>query len=267
MSEHDLDPELRDLVELERAALVEPVEARARLAARLGSLFAATSLPPPAHSAEGPSSLGEGAPPTPAASAPPTPAASAASAATTTASAAMRWTTLLSALAGGAVLGSAVTATALRTPAPSAEPPVEIRYVDRIVEVERAPDAAAQIAPTLPSSTAPRREYAQPSATAHAEVPHTEVSDQTLARERQIIDQARSALARRDSDAALAAVDEHARAHPHGQLVEMREALAVQALVVARRASEAQARAARFHARFPGSLYAPIVDAAQAPAP
>jgi outer membrane protein assembly factor BamD (BamD/ComL family) len=86
--------------------------------------------------------------------------------------------------------------------------------------------------------------------------------DDQLAHERQIIDKARSALARRDPDAALAAVAEHARSFPKGQLVEMREALAVQALVQGGRGPEARARAERFHRSFPASMYSPVVDSA-----
>jgi hypothetical protein len=86
--------------------------------------------------------------------------------------------------------------------------------------------------------------------------------DEALARERQVIEKARSALDRHDADATLAAVDEHTKAFPHGQLVEMREALAVQALVYAGRGAEAKARAERFHRSFPGSMYSPVVDSA-----
>jgi len=77
-----------------------------------------------------------------------------------------------------------------------------------------------------------------------------------------VIDKARSALARHDAEAALVAVDEHAKSFPHGQLAEMREALAVQALVDAGRTAEAKSRGAMFHATFPGSMYGHVVDSA-----
>ncbi|HVH45650.1 MAG TPA: hypothetical protein VM925_25020 [Labilithrix sp.] len=250
MSERDLERELRDLVELEKGALVDPADARSRLAERLGPLFAAAG------------SLPGGDPPV--ADVPP--GASAVGNASTVAmtARAIPWTTILSALGGGVVLGSALTATALRTTPP--EPRVEIRYVDRIVEGERAPDAGPPLVtpdalPSVPSRRVERPSPPAPSSSA------TEASDQALARERQIIDKARSALARRDAAAALAAADEHARAFPHGQLTEMREALAVQALVIAGRTSDARTRAARFHAKYPGSIYAPIVDGAISSAP
>lgn len=99
-----------------------------------------------------------------------------------------------------------------------------------------------------------------PLAARSAAVP--EAPDALLLRERSLIETARSAAARRDAAAALDAVGQHARQFPHGQLVEEREALAVQALVLAGRDADARARAAAFRRRFPRGIYLPVVEAA-----
>lgn len=87
-------------------------------------------------------------------------------------------------------------------------------------------------------------------------------ADDALARERSLLDMGRTALARGDTDAALAAVRSLEREAPGGQLVEERELLAVQSLVTADRLEEARRRAARFHEKYPSSpLLDVVVDA------
>lgn len=167
--------------------------------------------------------------------------------------------------AGGLGIGLVAGAIVTRLAAPA--PRVEVRYVDRIVEVPRsAPspdsgDAAAAEPPSPPTPSA-----GQPASPPTSPRPAAQASsvnpDEALARERQVIEKASSAIAHRDGASALAAVEEHAKAFPRGQLVEMREALAVQALVQAGRVGEARSRAARFRQSFPGSLYGGVVDAA-----
>jgi hypothetical protein len=232
MSEPPANEEIRALVALEAGALVDPGLARAHLAARL----TAQLQPPDVSSAP----AGSGQLPR-----------------------ARVWR-LLGLATVGAFGAGVATGSALRGPSPAPAPTVEIRYVDRIVP--GPPDAG--VAPLISSSppevppSAPTRPSLPPMARTT-----TVGSDEALARERRVIDQARSAIARRDADAALKAIDEHAKVFPHGQLVEMREALSVQALVYAGRDTEARSRAERFHARFPGSTYASIVDAAIASIP
>lgn len=75
----------------------------------------------------------------------------------------------------------------------------------------------------------------------------------TLGRERVLLDVARTALNSKDTVKALAAVDAHRSEFPSGQLVEEREALAVQVLLKAGRKDEAQTRFAQFRTRFPDS--------------
>lgn len=86
--------------------------------------------------------------------------------------------------------------------------------------------------------------------------------DADLARERALIEVARTALSRRQSAAALAALARHSREFPVGQLREERESLWVQALVVADDYPRARARAERFRHQFPRSIFAPAVEQA-----
>jgi hypothetical protein len=83
-----------------------------------------------------------------------------------------------------------------------------------------------------------------------------------LAQERALIDTARSALARGRGADALAPLDEHAKRFPRGRLTEEREALAVQALMIAGDHTGASARADRFRARFPESIFDAVVERA-----
>jgi hypothetical protein len=233
MSESPPDDELRALIAMEKSALVDPApDARARLAARLGPLLVAPPAPPP------------DAPPP----APPSPGLTG-------------WK--LAAAGLGTFIVGGVAGAVLH--ASTATPRTEVRYVDRIVSIEAGVDAGAFEPPSsavsaLPSVITSERpvRVEHPAASATPAV----MTDEALARERQIIEKARSALARGDADGALGAVAEHAKTFPRGQLGEAREAIAVQALVRAGRHAEARTRADRFRRSYPGSTYAPVVDAA-----
>lgn len=76
--------------------------------------------------------------------------------------------------------------------------------------------------------------------------------DESLRSERLLIDAARAALAR-DPQAARAPLDEHATRFPKGQLSEEREALMIQALVLANDAPAARKRFEAFSRSFPSS--------------
>jgi hypothetical protein len=145
-----------------------------------------------------------------------------------------------------------------------------VRPAERIVYVERPasvlppgsspaqlPSAQAEIVPPLPSADASTRGAAPVSAPLSSSVARGRDTD--LAAERAVIERARSALARGDAQGALLSIAQHQREFPRGQLVEEREALAVQALVTAGRAQEAVARAAHFRKAFPNSLLLPLV--------
>ena len=218
------DDELKELIALEKAAETDPGAARQRLALRLALLLNANVPLKPHAPASLPRLRG--------------------------------WR--LAAVKGLGLFGAGAGVGA-GLQARQGPPRVEIRYVDRIVEVERATepsDAAAAPAALAPSA----REVAPRTPTLAVKM--RGASDADLTRERQIIDRAHAALARHDADSALAAVNEHAAAFPHGRLMEMREALAVQALVTAGREKEARGRAVQFHQAFPASMFSPVVDAA-----
>jgi hypothetical protein len=92
--------------------------------------------------------------------------------------------------------------------------------------------------------------------------PEPRERDRSLAAERALIEQARTALAREQSAAALAALERHARDFPQGELEEERESLRVQALVGLAQFGEARKIGARFHRRFPRSIFGAVVDQA-----
>lgn len=136
----------------------------------------------------------------------------------------------------------------------------------RVVYVDRSPPAASAPAPTAEPIAAPLQSAPAPaSAQAPASAPVS--SGESLAAERALLDVARSAFGRGESDEALAALTRHERLFPVGQLAEEREALAVRSLVLAGRASEARVRAARFRKRYPASVMLPAVEASLDGAP
>jgi hypothetical protein len=82
-----------------------------------------------------------------------------------------------------------------------------------------------------------------------------------------MLDDARSALATGDAERALSLLEQHARRFSKPQLSEEREALAVQALVILQRYDEARARASRFRASAPNSLFLPAIEVSLASIP
>jgi hypothetical protein len=160
--------------------------------------------------------------------------------------------TVMSAVATAAA--SSVSAPAIAA-SPSLSPEADAGAtmdVHALPSPERRPDNAVRSASTFveASSAPPRPSF-----------------DTALAQERSLLQGARVVLLRGQPDAALGLLDEHERSFPKGELVEEREVMRVQALVRARRMTEASALAALFRQRFPQSLSLPIVDAALAPAP
>ncbi len=83
-----------------------------------------------------------------------------------------------------------------------------------------------------------------------------------LADERKLLDHARSALVRRDATEALSALRSHERAFPRGQLVEEREGMRVQALVLAHDFGSARTAGERFRKVYARSVFLPVVDRA-----
>jgi hypothetical protein len=83
-----------------------------------------------------------------------------------------------------------------------------------------------------------------------------------LAAERALLDRARQALARGDTEDAERSLELHTRRYPIGLLLEEREALAIKVLVDLGRREEARRRAGKFKERYPRSLFGPSVDEA-----
>jgi hypothetical protein len=118
------------------------------------------------------------------------------------------------------------------------------------------PAASVRVAPVVvaPVSTAAVHRSGAPSVS-------------SLSEERALLDGARAALGAGDGARALAITDTHQRRFARPQLAEEREAIAIQALVVAGRFDDARARAARFRDNSPDSLFAPAVEASLASIP
>jgi hypothetical protein len=159
------------------------------------------------------------------------------------------------ALTGALVLGGAVGALGRGRP--------EVR----VVTVEHVPAANSGKVPTPAPVDVEWTEVAspEPAASAVASPPRSAASTQQstgqqLAAESAILDVARTAIGHGEADHAIAAVDRHAKAFPHGMLREEREALGVKALVLAGRGADARARAARFRASYPESLFLPALE-------
>jgi hypothetical protein len=165
-------------------------------------------------------------------------------------------------IVGALVLGGAVGGAVVAV----ARPP-RVVYVDRVVTVQRSipapspassPLATPGLSPSaLPVASAPRL-LSPPASSADV--------DAALARERSILDVARTALGRNDGPHAFEAVERHGREFPRGQMSEEREAIGVLALVKLGRKDDAAARGARFRKRYPSSVLLPVIDAALPPA-
>ncbi len=175
----------------------------------------------------------------------------------------------------GGVIGGAIVAVTL-------PPRVIVQTREVGVEVPGTGPSAAIAAATAPSTTivvspvAPSASVAPGAPSARPPSPPTSTSspgsgsitgghDVDLARERALVDRARSALARGDAAGAIGAAEEHRKAFPRGQLAEEREVVAIQGLAAAGRSEEAANRAGAFRKAYPSSLLLPIVDAALRP--
>ena len=107
-------------------------------------------------------------------------------------------------------------------------------------------------------SLSPPVRAAGPSATTSS-APTSRSKGEAGREELRLLRQARSAVARNDFAAALPPLLEHARRFKDGSLAEEREALRVKALAGLGRIDEARRAAAAFGARFPRSVLLPAV--------
>lgn len=85
-------------------------------------------------------------------------------------------------------------------------------------------------------------------------------SDGDLSSEKALIERARSALSRGDTNASLEAIRAHQKRFPNGRLNEERELIAIQALARSGQADAARARANSFRKNYPSSVFLPVVD-------
>jgi hypothetical protein len=115
-------------------------------------------------------------------------------------------------------------------------------------------DADAARPPDEPPSPPPRAR-----AVAVGDGP-SEPRDSSLRAERELIETAQSALARRQWRDAVAACESHLRRFARAQFVEEREAIWIQALAGEGREAEAWARAESFRRRFSSSFLRAVVD-------
>jgi hypothetical protein len=235
-----LDPELVALFERERAehrpeAMArDEVLVRAERAIRLAALVPAPGAPAPPAPAPlpGPSGLLGGAP-----------------------AKIMLALALAGAFGGGVVVGRASAPTTVVTgpmPAPSG--------LATSASAGPPPRAAEAGAPSIEASALPAAPTSASSAVAPRPRPSDGVSD--LAKEQELVDTARGALARGRGAEAFAATEQHASRFPAGALAEERDALAVQALALDGRADEAKSRADRFAKKYPRSIFRAAVERA-----
>ncbi|MBX3191922.1 MAG: hypothetical protein KF819_33335 [Labilithrix sp.] len=221
-------PEIDALLSSERSALDDAPPGKARVRARLEkTLFGA---PPPGGDGGGPTTTSTSA---------------GANAAAAGAGAKIIAAFIAGALAGGAVVFALM--------------PPKVQAVEYMHDTHIAPSVTpASAAPPVegpPASAAPAASASTPPA---GSAPRGD----SLAAERALLDPARTALGRRDAASALDAVRKHETKFAQGKMSEEREAIAVQALVLAGKRPEAEARAARFRQRYPGSVLLAAVEAA-----
>lgn len=182
----------------------------------------------------------------------------------------------------GALLVGAVTGAALHA---ALAPPV-IHEVTKVVELPRPAPSVAQTAtvaieakPPASSARPPTQLAAPPPANAppaanapratsaphEANAPHATgapESDADLARQRELIERARTAYGRGDPAAALTSLQEVRRRYPGGRLEEEAAALSVPVLVALGKTEEAKQTAQAFVLRWPQSVLRKMVERA-----
>ena len=170
---------------------------------------------------------------------------------------------------GGLIVGLGIGAGVYltRAPTPAVSPVVSgLASAPLLVapSSERAPSAASTPpAPAAPANDAPAPLTRAPSANKHSAAP-TAIAHDAAATEALLLERARSALATNPAQS-LALAQRHAAEFPHGLLTQEREVIAISALRRLGRTAEADARAARFDARFPKSVHQPKLAVPKSP--
>jgi hypothetical protein len=129
---------------------------------------------------------------------------------------------------------------------------------DRVTELEA--QRALSAADPVPNPPA-REPEAVPVKPARTNRPAAVEAD-ALREENVLLERSRTALLRREPQAALDALEELRRTHPRGRLSEERDALWVQALAQLGRSDEATEATKEFRRKYPRSVFLPSVDAA-----
>jgi hypothetical protein len=148
-------------------------------------------------------------------------------------------------------------------PSLAAPPPM----ASAAIAASRAPGPAPASSPV--ASLAPpqgvRAPASRPGRRVHA---RTRVSDEdppeSLAAERRLVELARTALARSRPADAVAALEQHRKRFPRGQLAEERDGLHVLARAASGELQRAREEARSFKRRYPRSLLLPAIEAALA---
>jgi len=164
---------------------------------------------------------------------------------------------LAAAFGGGVAVGRA------SAPSPAASPASS----SSVATASRADAPSPMLSPPEggpPSIEASALPPAPPVPSAVSTAPRTPPTDTSgdLAKEQELVDTARGALARGRAAEAMVATERHAARFPNGALAEERDALAVQALALDGRIDEARLRAARFTAKYPRSIFRAAVERA-----
>jgi len=126
-------------------------------------------------------------------------------------------------------------------------------------------EATAPLEKQAPEKQAPEKQRSRKQKVAQrknkkAPVKTKIVYDTLLAQERALIEFAQNAFLRKDAQNALNSLRKHRKTFPSGRLLEEREALMIQVLLLANAKEAALRKAKRFKQRFPKSLFLPIVN-------
>jgi hypothetical protein len=164
-------------------------------------------------------------------------------------------------VASAALAAAAYVVHARHAPSPAAPPavrPLEVTPTPLRPPVAAEPIAGARPTPMAPPGSVGATTDARPAPVRASGAPRLSQADAIRA-ELRLLRQARAAVGREDFAAALTPIAEHARRFKDGRMAEEREALRVKALAGLGRTEEARRAAASFRANFPHSVLVPAV--------
>lgn len=227
-----LSPDVRALLDQERAIPPVPAPVRARALARARAALVAGRVTAPADFGAAPRT---------------------------------RWGVVMAAacIASAAIGATAYEMGMRHRPVVGAHPAVPTTSV---VVASSVPSTPA-IPVAVPASAPPPIAVVSSSAPAPAIAPPRPLPAAPGPEELRLLEQARAAVARQDFPAALPPIAEHARRFKNGRLAEEREALRVRALSGLGRTEEARHAADAFESRFPRSVLSSAVSQMPASAP